>query len=98
MPKILSTYFQKYFSVHIYVVKDNIRHFAVCHFKLIDFCKELNLQKSPPKPLKLTVITKIHAVFVHVQQFLERKKRQGFVFGMGLYREVSKNHVNIFFK
>ena len=62
--------------------KKDIYRFATSYFKLMDFCAE-----QRPKPIKLHVRPKVHATFLHIIQFLERKEKEGFINGLSFYSE-----------
>ena len=51
------------------------------------FCEEIS---TPEKPINLNVIPKLHALFVHIKQFIKDKKETHNVeFGLGFYSEQS---------
>ena len=51
----------------------------------MEFCEEIS---TPKNPVKLNIIPKVHAIFVHVQQSLKNQKEiHNVEFGLGFYSE-----------
>ena len=65
---------------------NDIMAFARSFFLLMKYVNELNSLKNPEKPICCNVTPKIHAVFVHIKQYLDRQKEKNELeFGLGFY-------------
>ena len=65
---------------------NDIRAFADAFFNLMNYCNGLNHDEL--NHITLNVIPKVHAIFVHIKQFIElQKETHNFDFGLGFYTE-----------
>ena len=74
------------FGVVLYAsrYKDDIRFFAMKYAALMEYCRQ---KTSAEKPIKLNVIPKVHAIIIHIIQFIEYQKTQNMDFGIGFHSE-----------
>ena len=74
------------FGVVLYTsrYKDDIRNFAMKYAALMEYCRQ---KTSTENPIKLNVIPKVHAIVIHVIQFLEYQRSQNLEFGLGFNSE-----------
>ena len=66
--------------------REHIKNFYNAFLNLMDYCKSLDI--------KLNVTNKVHAVFAHIHQFLERQKARGLNFGLSYWSEQASECVH----